>query len=855
MINSLIVDSTFSYQWQFNNVDVPGANDTLFYASAGGDYTLIVSTPNCGSATSTSVTINALVGPTANVTAIGNTTICQGDSVQLYTNYSPGFIFEWQVDGNIIPGANDSVIYANQSGNYYVITSNYCDVVLSNIIPVTVNVNPVSAFSSSGSTICFGDSSYFASLNLDPSYTYQWQLNNVDIPGATNSDYYASTQGYYTLVVTTPTCGSQTSPIYLLNVIAQVVATFNISSAAICTGDSALLSAPYNTGYAYQWQFNGTDIPGATDSLLYVSAPGDYSLVAATALCGTDTAPSVTLTILQPPVASISASGAIDFCEGDSVVLSALTDPGYTYQWQLNGIDITGANSDTYNVLASGIYTAIVSNTCGIIPSNDITVTVTSLPDASFTNAATTGCIGDSILLSAINTPGYTYQWQLDGVDIAGANTSDYYALVGGNYSLIVTTPLCGSDSSTAVTLIIDSVPVADVAIVGNTFFCNGDSVTFNATPGTGYTYQWQYNGADITGATSPDLVAFASGVYNLLVSNACSTVSSPFISVSVIPTPDTTVTLSGPTSFCAGDSVILTVVSDPSFTYQWFINGNGNPADTLNTLTATQAGTYFCEINSQLGCGKENSSLITVIVGSVPPFTLQNAAAVCQGDTVILDATILPATLNFQWWMDGNPIPGATSQTLIVTDSGSYQIQYWSPCDTVLSNSVNVIINQLPAIPVISQVADTLTCTTAGATYQWYFNGAIIPGATQQTYTVSIDGDYSVIITDANGCTNTSATFTFNSSGITINDNGLTFSIAPNPTVNDVQIAFGNTIKEKITVNIIATSGAITKMIETDNSKGTKNLRINLSSFATGIYMMEITIGEKVYHEKIVKQ
>ena len=412
-------------------------------------------------------------------------------------------------------------------------------------------------------------SSLFTATATDPTYSYQWQLNNVNINGANSSTYYATAQGYYTLIVSTTLCGSQTSAIQLLNVTAQADASFTTANNTFCNGDSVLLSANYNPAFTYQWQLNGVDINGANSSDYYANAAGDYTLIVSSTSCGSDVSSISTLSVINQPLASISAAGNTTFCAGDSVVLSAVTDPGYTYQWQLNGVDINGANSDTYLALQNGIYTAMVSNTCGDVLSNDITVTVIPLPDATTTAAANGGCAGDSVLISAVANPDYTYQWQLNGVDINGANSSDFYATSSGNYSVVVSTSICGSASSTVTTITIDSVPDGTINLTGSNFFCNGDSLVLNGVANIANTYQWQLNGVDINGATTPDYTVYSAGIYNLLVTNACGTVSSPFISATVFPSPDTTMYYSGSTVLCTGDTLVLSVVLDATYTYQ----------------------------------------------------------------------------------------------------------------------------------------------------------------------------------------------------------------------------------------------------------------------------------------------
>src|SRR5204863_3643997 len=79
-----------------------------------------------------------------------------------------------------------------------------------------------------------------------------------------------------------------------------------------------------------------------------------------------------------PTTAAISADGPSLICTGETLVLTAVGGPGY--QWQLDGADIGGATSETYEASAAGDYTVVVDNACGVATSNTITVEVNPPP-------------------------------------------------------------------------------------------------------------------------------------------------------------------------------------------------------------------------------------------------------------------------------------------------------------------------------------------------------------------------------------------------------------------------------------------------------------------------------------------
>src|SRR6187402_876946 len=64
------------------------------------------------------------------------------------------------------------------------------------------------------------------------------------------------------------------------------------------------------------------------------------------------------------------------------------------------------------------------------------------------------------------------------------------------------------------------------------------------------------------------------------------------------------------------------------------------------------------------------------------------------------------------------------------------------------------ITVYATPPFPIITQNGNVLTSSPA-VTYQWQFNSINIPGATTQSFTVTQTGYYTIVITDANGCTN----------------------------------------------------------------------------------------------------
>ena len=221
-----------------------------------------------------------------------------------------------------------------------------------------------------------------------------------------------------------------------------------------------------------------------------------------------------------------------NLCYGNYVTISVSNVPGYSYQWQVNSINIPSATSYFYNTGAAGTYTCVVTNSCGSTNAMPGIVNVYFPATASITAAGpTTFCAPGSVQLNANLGSGLTYRWRLNSVNISGATAPAYVVGVTGNYDCIETNA-CGSATSNVITVTVNPTPTATITAAGPTTFCSPGSVTLNANTGPGLTYQWRFNSANISGATSSSYNATIGGNYDCVVTNACGSTISNVISV-----------------------------------------------------------------------------------------------------------------------------------------------------------------------------------------------------------------------------------------------------------------------------------------------------------------------------------
>ena len=332
------------------------------------------------------------------------------------------------------------------------------------------------------------------------------------------------------------------SPIFILGGLLD--GTISANQTNICPGDGVYLYTgsidPYNYKpcYSYQWKKNGIDIPGATSYNYNPLVAGDYSCVTTTAVGGI-ASNTIKVTAEQQP-AIITAYTAPGLC-GDAVYLENTGSYG-AYQWKLNGADISGATDIRYWATTSGNYSCQVTNTCGSIISNTISVSINPPMDsAKITLAGPTIVCSGLVTLNANTVAGLSYQWYkiCDWNStyelIAGATNSSYAASANGRYYVIETNSIgCTRQSNTIVVLI--GAPQTPIIDPSSGYLCNGNNVNLHVLyfePCLGYlpapySYQWIKDGVDIAGATGYYYDAKHPGTYTVRASapGGCSSTS-----------------------------------------------------------------------------------------------------------------------------------------------------------------------------------------------------------------------------------------------------------------------------------------------------------------------------------------
>jgi hypothetical protein len=610
--------------------------------------------------------------------------------------------------------------------------------------------------------------------------TYQWTRNGTAIAGATSNCYTATSAGAYGVTVSNLLSGCSRTSLNDTVVVnpAPTVTVTRRGAAVICKGLTDTLTASGTNIVSYQWKESGVNIAGATNATLNVTSSGVYTVEVTNTDGCTATSASETITVNVTPT-TITPLGPTTFCNGNTVTLQAPAAPTgvtFTYQWRQNGANITGATASTYTAGTTGSYTVVVTNTTtGCRDSSSATVVNVGNPPSSLItpNGNVVLCTNGSVTLTATAQPGLSYQWYNGTTAIGGATNPTYTATASGTYTVevsITSAPSCKSQGQNNAVLTLTPLPTATATAAGPVNFCQGQSVVINAATGTGFTYQWNLNGAPISGQTGSSITATTSGNYTYTVTNTatgCTNVSN-IITVNVSQPPASTVTPSGATTFCQGGNVNLCVATGAA-SYAWRLNGNLIANATTACYTATATGIYSVTVGGGNGCSV-TSAPTSVQVNALPNVTTvpTGNAAVCQGYSIALTVGNDP-NYSYQWLLNNvNITNNAQSATYNASAAGTYKVRVTNNVTGCSAVSADIILSvNTPPTATATLVGPSKICqadstridagTGPGFVYQWRLNGVNIAGATNATFYAKQSGSYTVNVSNAANCFNIS--------------------------------------------------------------------------------------------------
>lgn len=295
----------------------------------------------------------------------GQTNNCQGDQ--------PAFLFD-RVGCMMVAGIV-AVKVTNQYGcenmDY---TSGLCNL---EYMDLSTRVNDEDSVFCAKSAIV--DVARVTNAPLQTGWTYQWKRNGNILSWATGSSIKPVSSGTYSCLVTNNYgCTLETNPAPVIVYPNPTVDLQPAGTTEICANNTLSLKSGSGNGNTYAWYRNNVLIPATADSLV-ANAAGAYKVIVSNAYGCSTISKTSKVTVYR---ATISATGPVVFCNGDSVVLQNNTNNTASWRWQLNSTTIPGATFPTYAAKQSGLYRVKTTSLAGCIAySNQIDVNVNCRTD------------------------------------------------------------------------------------------------------------------------------------------------------------------------------------------------------------------------------------------------------------------------------------------------------------------------------------------------------------------------------------------------------------------------------------------------------------------------------------------
>lgn len=471
---------------------------------------------------------------------------------------------------------------------------------------------------------------------------------------------------------------------------------------SICLGGTATLTA--SGGASYLWN------NGLTTATINVSPSVTTSYnVQVTSADGCIDLDTVVVTVLPTPVVALPDP---TICQGSNTTLDA-GNAGATFAWSTN------ASTQTINVSAAGDYIVTVTLPSGCNNTDTATVTISTSLTVNPGNPGI--CPGDTATLNAGN-PGASYVWS------TGDLSQTIQASTPGTYSVTVTDANNCTGTGTSV-VTINAVPTVNLA---DPTICVGSSTTLSAG-NTGATFSWS------TGANTQSITVNNGGEYIVTVTNSqgCEGTDTATVTVGtglVVTLPNL--------SICPGDTTTLDA-GYPGSNYLW------NTGDTTQTIEVSSNGGFVVTVTDNSGCSGVGGGAVSLRVPEQVNAGVDTG--VCPGASVTLTAS---GNVSSFLWTGG---PANSTFTVSPAAATVYTVTGIDANGCTSTDDVEVIVYALPTADAgndqnLCRGSDATLTANGGVSYEWS-NGDL----TESTIVSPIsDAQYTVTVTDANGCSAT---------------------------------------------------------------------------------------------------
>jgi hypothetical protein len=819
-----------SYVWTLSGggtiVSNPASSTINVAWATAGTWTLSVTqtnaSGNCSRTQSATVTVRQTPTATAitRVTPGGNLNqACQGQQITYSTPANAASTFLWTVAGGTVVGSATSsevvVNWQTQGNGTISVTETTTGTTCATTVAanVAVGYQPTPAIDGAR-VVCIDKTHTYATLTV-PGSTYNWSITPTNVfqtvagyPAASEITVRWIQPGLHTMTVTETALGGFCVGVQTINVRVNPIPTPAITSATgfgnpstrrpgvVCNNSTHTYAVTATPDNVFQWAVTGgTILSGQNTNTITVQwgAAGAGTVACTETVPGSDCITTDVDQIDIRPTPTPQITGEVNPCGNTTFDYTTPLVAGNTYTWSaIGGTGVQTApntfrvtwtapvwpNTGTASVtVREDVADVAPAGTC--FATTTLNVTIRPIPPVPTITGPTVVCATDLTDSPAtVNTASYTSSiptitgasgsltptWSVTGGTIvSGQGTLTLNVQWANNGSTPVTgTVSCLHTSSfgcTATgTLSVTVNPLPNPSIVGASSACQNTVENYSTVGVPGNTYVWSLTGGNIirSGQGTPNVAVewTLPGVATITVSETngfgCTVLNQRQVTVNALPQAQLSV--SGPTTFCQGGDVTISAPLGFS-NYVW------NTGETARSIVVRTTGNYWCVVTDANGCSNRSDTVrVNVFPSALPIVTISGPLTFCEGGSVTLTA---PAGFSGYLWSNG-----ATTQTVTVTESGSYTVSVsdGNGC-TGTSTEVDVTVYAKPT-PTLTVVNGTF-CTGDSATvsapagyvnYTWVSQNGVSYG-TSRSIVVKASDDIFCQVVDVNGCAGVSDT------------------------------------------------------------------------------------------------
>jgi len=627
-------------------------------------------------------------------------------------------------------------------------------------------------------------------LNNGTVLTNSSTISGATTTNVTFGSVVAGEAGTITLIVTNAAGSATSTPALLIIPLSQPVFTLEPTNETFYQTQTAEFAVAVvgTEPYSYQWTFNGQNLAGATNATLILSKlqltqAGNYAVVATNSQGSTTSATAVLTVNPLPPCAPVD-EGMVSWWAGEGNAEDSL---GLNNGTLVGGVTfVPGVVGQAFYFDGTSGYASIPDSPSLDALTGSFTVEcwikVTQFSSQDWISIV---CKGDNSWQLRRYGTGSTLSFWTDGLSnpelegnrniddgqwhhVAGVyDLTNKYIYVDG--TLDVSEPATGSIAVSTYPLLIGNNPeslqrlfngaVDELSVYGralsaaeiqliylagiggkcpvplaittqptNQFANTGESVTF-AVVAAGpqpLSYQWNFNGTNISGATNTlltlsDVTTNNNGVYAVTVANPSGSITSSNAVLAVLPPSPTIVTQPANQTNFAGTTATfsVTVAGLAPFSYQWTFNGTilagtTNATLTLMNVQPSQSGNYAVTVTNLFGSATSSNAYLTIL--TQPPTILTQPVGqtnyVYESANFSVTAAGSPP-LSYQWSFNTTNLAGATNANLTLNylqlaQAGNYSVQVSNPYGSTNSIPAVLVVNPAPpCAPVLNGMVD----------------------------------------------------------------------------------------------------------------------------------------------------